>query len=853
MVAERSRKTSGKGIVIVTGSSGFLGAATIRRLATKYTVVGFDRTLPPHPPPEAESINVDVTSDSSVEAAFARVRAAHGDRIASIIHLAAYFDLTGKPNPKYDEVTVGGTERLLRGAQDFKVDQFVFVSTMLVQAPGRKGEPIDEEGPVDARFPYRESKLRTERLIREQRGAIPTVIVRPAGIYDDQCSNAFLAHQIARIYERRPEAMVYPGDLETGQPYLHLDDLTEALFRIVERRASLPPETTLLLGEPQTPSYGELQSALGRLIHDEEWETHTVPKPLAKAGVWIENEVFDEDPFIRPWMVELTDDHYELDITRARELLGWKPKRSLTDTLPRMVESLKSDPDGWYRSNSLNAARIAPQALEQSAPEGEVEDPLRHHEEMREHQDEMRRMHFSMLWVHMFNIALGLWLLTSPFVFNLFGEGTYSDAVLQVTEERGLWEPALRDSLTGWNDVISGLLIVLFAGLSLSPRFSWAQWGSSAVGLWLLFAPLIFWTPSAAAYANDTLVGALVITFAMLVPMMPGMSHEAMMDPTDTPPGWTYSPSTYLQRLPIIALGLFGFLIARVLAAYQLGHADGVWEPFFAGDETRNGTEFIITSDVSRAWPIADGGLGATTYMLEVLMGIMGGRARWRTMPWMVATFGIAVVPLGVVSIYFIIIQPVEIGTYCTLCLIAAVAMLVMIPYSLDELVAMGQFLVLNRRRGRPFWRSFFRGDALPGSGTDAMPDLDHRRGRIRTALEGGVTVPWTLLASALLGVWLMFSRAIFDTAPPMADSDHIVGALVVTVAVTAMAEVARPLRFINVAFGLWLVAAPWLLAGESLGAAVAGTVAGILLIGLSLPRGKRSKEHYGSWDRYVV
>src|SRR3546814_9917497 len=85
---------------------------------------------------------------------------------------------------------------------------------------------------------------------------------------------------------------------------------------------------------------------------------------------------------------------------------------------------------------------------------------------------------------------------------------------------------------------------------------------------------------------------------------------------------------SYLQRLPIIALGAIGFVIARMLAAYQLGHVDYVWEPFFSGDATRNGTEFIITSDVSRAWPIADGGLGAVSYMFEVLMGVMGGRAR---------------------------------------------------------------------------------------------------------------------------------------------------------------------------------------------------------------------------------
>lgn len=121
-------------------------------------------------------------------------------------------------------------------------------------------------------------------------------------------------------------------------------------------------------------------------------------------------------------------------------------------------------------------------------------------------------------------------------------------------------------------------------------------------------------------------------------------------------------------------------------------------------------------------------------------------------------------------------------------------------------------------------------------------------------AAAWGVTVPWTLLASSLVGLWLMFSPAVFGTAPPMADSDHLVGALIITTAVIAMAEVARPLRFLNVLFGAWLVLAPWLLSGISSPLATLNSViAGLLVAALSLPRGRRSEEHYASWDRYVV
>jgi hypothetical protein len=48
-----------------------------------------------------------------------------------------------------------------------------------------------------------------------------------------------------------------------------------------------------------------------------------------------------------------------------------------------------------------------------------------------------------------------------------------------------------------------------------------------------------------------------------------------------------------------------------------------------------------------------------------------------------------------------------------------------------------------------------------------------------------------------------MFSRLVFGTAGTLADSDHLSGALVLTVAVIALAEVARPLRFLNLALGL--------------------------------------------------
>src|ERR687891_1385136 len=225
------------------------------------------------------------------------------------------------------------------------------------------------------------------------------------------------------------------------------------------------------------------------------------------------------------------------------------------------------------------------------------------------------------------------------------------------------------------SDLAAGTLIVILGSLTLSPRFDLARWGLCFSGIWLLFAPLIFWTSDAGAYANDTIVGALVIVFSVLIPMMPSRTHhEVMMTPgPDTPPGWSYNPSDWFERGPIIAMAFVGFFLSRYLAAYQLEHIPYPWDPFF-----NEGTRRVLDSDVSRAWPISDAGLGAVAYMVEALSVFMGGRNRWRTMPWMVLMFGVLVVPLGITSIVLVILQPIAVGTWCTLCLATALFMLLM-------------------------------------------------------------------------------------------------------------------------------------------------------------------------------
>jgi NAD(P)-dependent dehydrogenase (short-subunit alcohol dehydrogenase family) len=71
-----------KQVVLVTGSSGLIGSAFIEQAAERFRIVGFDREGSPHPPAKAECVCVDLTSDESVAAGFARTRYGYGERIA---------------------------------------------------------------------------------------------------------------------------------------------------------------------------------------------------------------------------------------------------------------------------------------------------------------------------------------------------------------------------------------------------------------------------------------------------------------------------------------------------------------------------------------------------------------------------------------------------------------------------------------------------------------------------------------------------------------------------------------------------------------------------------------------------
>lgn len=143
------------------------------------------------------------------------------------------------------------------------------------------------------------------------------------------------------------------------------------------------------------------------------------------------------------------------------------------------------------------------------------------------------------------------------------------------------------------------------------------------------------------------------------------------------PPGWTYNPSSWMERLCLIGLALLDFAISGYLALYQWGLFATVWEPFFD-----SGSEVVLHSgtleDAShtrrcirciRLW----GGRGCQSCRRhQALAHDALGSYCCSGWPWG---------PLGLVSVLLVMAPPLLLNAWCTLRLISAV----MIDPAMDE------------------------------------------------------------------------------------------------------------------------------------------------------------------------
>lgn len=143
--------------------------------------------------------------------------------------------------------------------------------------------------------------------------------------------------------------------------------------------------------------------------------------------------------------------------------------------------------------------------------------------------------------------------------------------------------------------------------------------------------------------------------------------------------------------------------------------------------------------------------------------------------------------------------------------------------------------------------------DATDGGSDDESKGLFASTSEKIAQATCGVTYAWTLLLSIAIGIWLTFTRVSFDTSGAIANRDHLIGLLGMTFSIMVLAEMGRAIRFLNIPFRIWLVAAPWLLGGADFPlAAWNGVIGGVLMIVLAILR-RAVKNSYARWNRHIV
>ncbi len=179
------------------------------------------------------------------------------------------------------------------------------------------------------------------------------------------------------------------------------------------------------------------------------------------------------------------------------------------------------------------------------------------------------------------------------------------------------------------------------------------------------------------------------------------------MDRDSVPPGWDENPTAWTKRLSLAARAFVGLCIATCLTLYQLGVFSNIWEPFFG-----NGSREVLTSAFSRSLPVPDASLGALAYLGEIVLSFVGGSERWRTVPWTTVALGFVVGSGAIVSILLMIVQPVVVGGWCTLCLASAAISLAIFGWGMDEPLAALHYLRRVRVSGGSVWRTLWGLDA---------------------------------------------------------------------------------------------------------------------------------------------
>lgn len=306
--------------LMVTGGSGFLGSALLARLLREereVVAVGRSSVHLPLQTVQVESF-LDVEPLNDVLGA-----------VDTIVHCAARAhvmnDDTQNPLAEYRKVNVEGTLNLARQAGDAGVRRFVFVSSIKVNGESTElGKPFTEDkapAPEDAYgVSKQESELALTALARETN--MEVVIVRPPLVYGPGVKGNF-ATMIKLVESGIPLPL---GAVRNKRSMVALDNLVDLIVTCIDHPAAA--NEVFIAGDGQDLSTTELLCGIGKAAGK---PARLIPVP---PGLLL----FGAGMLGKKAIAQRVLGSLQVDITKAREVLGWQPPISVEEGLRRCFE-----------------------------------------------------------------------------------------------------------------------------------------------------------------------------------------------------------------------------------------------------------------------------------------------------------------------------------------------------------------------------------------------------------------------------------------------------------------------------------------------------------------------------------
>ncbi len=346
--------------ILILGAEGFIGRALRRRLAPRHRLISVDKvelsTLDDFQVTGEETrIVADLGVSEDIDGIFSEL----GDEVESItaiVHLAAYYDFSNRDDSRYHALE-SGLPHLL-DALDARVPigaPLLYASSMSTLPTTPPGVPMGPDTESRAQWAYPKHKVTCEQILDASDSRRTRAQLVLAGVYSDFGELVPLYQQIKRISERSVEALFYPGRVDRGLTYVHVDDVAVAFERAIDSYSGTVGEThRLMVAEEKPVTYQEIHDRTARALHGHPMPLIRVPKLLAWLGALMLfglARLFGQRRFVRPWMVRYAGEHYEIDSSRTREELGWAPEHSLQRDLGAILARARQTPEEFHALN----------------------------------------------------------------------------------------------------------------------------------------------------------------------------------------------------------------------------------------------------------------------------------------------------------------------------------------------------------------------------------------------------------------------------------------------------------------------------------------------------------------------